>query len=81
MLLTLDEVIEQYPYLNRKWIIGQAKKGLIPCSRPHYRLFMFEDEKFEKALSEMGMKQDDKVEAEVVKDFFNTRYKEKSRRK
>jgi len=68
MTLTLDQVIEKYPYLNKRWIRERANEGLIPCSRPHYRLYMFDLEKFEKALMTIGAVRD--LDSEVAKEYF-----------
>jgi hypothetical protein len=72
MPLTLDQVVEKYPYLNKRWIKENANAGIIPHSRPHYRLYMFDEVEFEKAIMAMKPGTVD-LDKEVAREHLTTR--------
>lgn len=68
MTLTLDQLAEKYPYLNKRWIREKANEGLIPHSRPHYRLYVFNLEDFERALMKINQVSD--LDRQVANEFL-----------
>lgn len=73
MRLTLNQLAEKYPYLNKRWIREMANEGLIPHSRPHYRLYMFDEEEFEKALMSIKPITNSDLDREIAREYTRGR--------
>jgi hypothetical protein len=77
MSLTLDQITERYPGLNRRWIMDKAKEGLFRHSRPHRRLFLFDENEFEKDLLSINRIDTSDLDRQVAVEFLKKKHSRK----
>lgn len=77
MVLELDQILEKYPRLSRKWVMERANEGLLRHSRPHKRLFLFDDAEFEKDLFSMNRVDASDIDSQVAKEYLLKKHSRK----